>query len=405
MLSIQPALFAGVDRAVFVATFAARLRAAGMAVFPTSTQRYAVALGAVGPLTVHRLYWSGRISFVHAPGQIDLYDRVFAAVFDMPAGVAPRDRGQHTALRLGTDDLLVSLEVSKETSVEQDAQLPWATLPSYSFDAPSREEGPSDDDAALPELRPSLQAADIDRPFDTLDEAALDRVCQLLESMMDVWPTRKSRRQSRSPSQGQIELRRSIREAMKTGGEVVRFARCKPRHRPRPVVAILDVSGSMEGYAQPYLSLLRPLAIRHNAEVFMLATELTRVTPALRMSGSSDAIRKMSQQVGDRFSGTRLASSLRALLVHRSWSTVLRGAVVLICSDGWDADHPADLDKVMRRISRLAHRTVWVNPRSAAPGFEPLVGGMSAALPHCDSFLAGNNARSIAAVVSAISES
>jgi uncharacterized protein with von Willebrand factor type A (vWA) domain len=165
---------------------------------------------------------------------------------------------------------------------------------------------------------------------------------------------------------------------------------------------LLDVSGSMESYARAYLHLTRGLAITHHAEVFAFATGLSRITPSVRARSAVEAIDQQSEAVGDRFAGTRLATSLTTLLRHRVWNTTVRGAVVVICSDGWDADDPAQLERAMRRLSLLAHRIVWVNPRAAAEGFEPIAGGMAAALPHCDHFLAGNTARSMFDVVGAI---
>ena len=110
----------------------------------------------------------------------------------------------------------------------------------------------------------------------------------------------------------------------------------------------------------------------------------------------------MTDTVSDRFSGTRLATSLQTLLHHRTWNTTVRGAVVLICSDGWDADAPEQLERSMKRLSLLAHRVVWVNPRAAAVGFEPSTGGMSTALPYCDRFLAGNTGEAMIDVVAAM---
>lgn len=180
------------------------------------------------------------------------------------------------------------------------------------------------------------------------------------------------------------------------------LVRANPRPQPRKVVVLLDVSGSMEPYARAYLHLTRPLAMRHQAEVFAFATRLTRITAAVRMRSPADAIDHISGSVGDRFAGTRMTTSLRTLLHHRSWSTFVRGAIVVICSDGWDADDPALLDRSMRRLHLLAHRFVWVNPRAGADRFEPRTAGMAAALPHCDRFLAGNTARSMHAVIDAV---
>jgi uncharacterized protein with von Willebrand factor type A (vWA) domain len=168
------------------------------------------------------------------------------------------------------------------------------------------------------------------------------------------------------------------------------------------VVVVVDVSGSMESYARAYLHLGRALAVGRRAEVFVFATRLSRITPSIRARSPAEAIDRVTAAVGDRFSGTRLGSSLRTLLHHRVWNTAVRGAVVVICSDGWDADDPEQLERTMRRLSLIAHRVVWINPRAAAEGFEPRTGGMAAALPFCDHFLPGDTARSMQDVLDAI---
>jgi uncharacterized protein with von Willebrand factor type A (vWA) domain len=282
--------------------------------------------------------------------------------------------------------------------------VPWTTLPSVA-DSPEADATPDepDDDVALPELRPSAASDDLDRPFDLLDDDELERVGRLLEDALHEWPERRSRRRRLTRAHGgPIALRRSLRDALDTGGEVLTLVHTRPRTRPRNVVVVLDVSGSMEAYARVYLHLTRPLAIEHRAEVFALATELSRITPAVRQRSARAAMDSVTDAVGDRFSGTRLASSLHELLRHRTWNTMVRGAVVVVFSDGWDADDPAQLERVMRRLNRMAHRVVWVNPRAGVEGFEPSTAGMSAALPYCDRFLAGHSARSMQAVIEAI---
>jgi uncharacterized protein with von Willebrand factor type A (vWA) domain len=301
------------------------------------------------------------------------------------------------------DDHLIGLQRSTDDSAATSTTLPWATLPAAG-DTDDDDLGLDDDDhIGLPELQPADVAAEMDRPFDLLDERELERIGAWLEASMNDWPQRRSRRHRPASTGGRIALRRTMRSAMRTGGDVVTLLRNRPQLRPRPVVVLLDVSGSMESYARIYLHLIRPLARAHRAEVFAFATELSRITPAIRHRTSADVIDHMNTVVGDRFSGTRLASSIATLLHHRTWSASLRGAVVLICSDGWDSDEPVALERAMRRVSLLAHRVVWVNPRAAGEGFEPLTRGMSAAHPYCDSFLAGNTARSRSDVVAALS--
>jgi uncharacterized protein with von Willebrand factor type A (vWA) domain len=165
---------------------------------------------------------------------------------------------------------------------------------------------------------------------------------------------------------------------------------------------LADVSGSMQTFVRPYMHVLRALTTHVDAEAFAFSTTITRITPALRRSDPVDAVAAASELVDDRFSGTKIATSLQTLMSHSSWSTLLRGSVVLIASDGWDTDSAEEMDRRMQRLSRMAHRVIWVNPRAAADGFEPLVGGMAAALPHCDVMLSGHSLRAMRDVLLAI---
>ena len=398
------ALFAGVDRAVFAAAFADRLRRAGIDAAFTSIERFTSALDVVGPIDLDDLYWLARLSFVGRHAQIAGFDAVFAAIFDTEAGRLPSSRRGRQPADGGLDrDRLVPAGRSSMDDLATGGGVPWATLPS--IDAAPDRSATSDesiDDLAIPVLAPSSVDSTIDRPFDSLDEAELERVGRMLESSITSFPQRRSRRRRPSHSGGEFAMRRTLRGAMHTGGEVMRLERTNRRRQPRRIVVVLDVSGSMEAYARAYLHLIRPLAVEHRAEVFAFATDLTRITASVRLRSPADAIDHMSAAIGDRFSGTRVATSLRTLLHHRTWSSTVRGAVVVICSDGWDSDDPVELGRMMRRLSLLAHRVIWVNPRAAAVGFEPIAGGMAAALPHCDHFLAGHTARSMQDVIAAV---
>lgn len=402
----QPALFAGVDRAAFASAFGDRLRRSGVDVSYAGAERFASGLDAVGPLTLADLYWLSRISFVTGRAQLPTFDVVFRAVFGVESGqfptkrwVSPRSSPSSTAAHL------TALRRTGTSGDAEPARLPWATLPSVATAEGSGDGSEEElDDAVLHELLPSSLDIDIDRPFDTLDDRELALVGALIEDAATRWPHRRTRRQRASHSQGTVALRRSVRRSMRTGGDVVELVRTRQRRQPRPVVIIVDVSGSMESHARAYLHLARALAVGRRAEVFAFATRLTRITPSIRLRSPTDAIDHVTDDVGDRFAGTRLASSMRALLHHRVWGATVRGAVVVICSDGWDTDEPEQLERTMRRVSLIAHRVVWINPRAAADEFEPLTGGMAAALPYCDHLLAGNTARSMQQVIEAISE-
>lgn len=395
------ALFAGVDRALFVASLGDRLRRSGIPADFSSVTRCAASLEAIGPLTRDDLYWATRLSFVHRHDEITRFDAVFAAIFDVTNDARP-SRGRRLPPLRATheaDDRFESLRVSQAGEAEQGGGVPWTTLPSVTS---SDDDDNETDPLAIPELMPSLQESTADTPFDLLDEAELLRIGAVLERAMSSWPQRRSRRRQHWASGQRPELRSTMRRALRTGGEPLTIERSRHRQRPRRVVVLVDVSGSMESFARAQLHVTRALVMAGRAEVFAFATELTRITPSLRHRSPVEAIDRASADVGDRFGGTRIATTVQTLLRHPRWSGLVRGSIVLITSDGWDTDPPEELAAAMAKLDRLAHRIVWSNPRVASEGFEPLVGAMAAALPFCDEFLPGHSARAMDDVMTAL---
>ena len=171
--------------------------------------------------------------------------------------------------------------------------------------------------------------------------------------------------------------------------------------KPRRLVALLDISGSMEPYARAYLHLLWGAAARAQAEVFVFGTRLTRLTRALRNANPDLALERAAALMPDWSGGTRIGHAVRDFMDLYGPRGMARGAVVLIVSDGWERDDPI-LAQQMAALGRHAHRIVWANPRAAAPGFAPLAGGMAAALPHLDSFVSGHSADALVEVVRAL---
>jgi uncharacterized protein with von Willebrand factor type A (vWA) domain len=167
------------------------------------------------------------------------------------------------------------------------------------------------------------------------------------------------------------------------------------------VVLLCDVSQSMQAQAAAYLHLMRAFAAVTDAEVFAFATTLTRLTVVLRHTSAAAAVARAGEIVTDRFGGTRIATNLRALLASHHGNAV-RGAVVVIGSDGWDSDPPTELAAVLARLRRRAYRIIWMNPRAGAAGFAPEVGGMAAALPFCDRLLPAGTFDDLARVVEEI---
>jgi uncharacterized protein with von Willebrand factor type A (vWA) domain len=191
-----------------------------------------------------------------------------------------------------------------------------------------------------------------------------------------------------------IDPHRTVRAVLRGGGEPYRLYRRGHTTRPRPVVLIVDVSGSMSPYADALLRFAHAASRRRGGsrtEVFTLGTRLTRITRELAHRDPDAAMRAVGAAVPDWSGGTRLGSLLREFLDRWGQRGTARGAVVVILSDGWERDEPAELGRQMARLSRLAHRVVWANPRKGRPGFAPLAAGLVAALPHVDDFVSGHS--------------
>jgi uncharacterized protein with von Willebrand factor type A (vWA) domain len=212
-------------------------------------------------------------------------------------------------------------------------------------------------------------------------------------------PLRRARRAERHRRGERIDLRHTLRGALRTGGDPARLRRRQRRIVPRRIVLLCDISGSMEPYARTYLQFL---TCARRAEAFVFATRLTRVTRALASRNPERAMQNAAAAAPDWSSGTRIGEALKAFNDRHGRRGLARGAVIVIMSDGWERGDPALVAREMQRLRRLAHRIVWVNPRVAGEAFAPRAGGMAAALPFCDALVSGHNLASLAEVVDAI---
>ena len=321
---------------------------------------------------------------------------MFAAVFDASAtGLDPHSRRTSPDVP-STGDTHVPVP-DPGAATESPGGLPWATLP------PAVEAGEdSDSPVAFPQRLPSDLAALADVPFERLTPAQLAQLGGWLEEALASWPTRRSRRTRTDPRGKQIAVRPTVARARRTGWEPVELVRVRQIDRPRRIVLLCDVSQSMQAQATAYLHLMRAFTLRADAEVFAFATRLTRLTPVLAHRSAEAAIEQATALVTDRFGGTRIATNVQALLTSRHRNAV-RGAVVIVGSDGWDSDPPEAIAAAMARLRRRAHRVLWMNPRAGAPEFRPTVSTMAAALPYCDELLPADTFGSLAAVIRAVS--
>jgi len=376
-----PLLLRGVDLAAFAVALVDRLRAAGVAVSAVGPSALVAAMHVVAPVRRSHLYWAARLTLVSRAEDLPAFDGVFDAVFsDAVLGVDPPNLKRSQA-----PPGIPGQYANGADSGESADGLPWTTRPASITAAAHPPTG-----SAIPDLAPSWLAGRTDESFDQFDRDDLHRLGTWLQGAEAHWPRRRTLRHRRHPSGRRIDLRETIRASRTTGWEPVRLARTRRRTRPRRVVLVCDVSGSMQPYAVVYLHLMRAAAVSRRGaahpEVFAFATTLTRLTAALSHRSPEVAVTRANAKVHDRYGGTRLGRSIAALLAAPH-GNLLRGAVVVIASDGWDADAPEVLRHAMSRLRRRAHLVVWLNPRAAAPGYEPLAGAMAAALPYCDHFL------------------
>jgi uncharacterized protein with von Willebrand factor type A (vWA) domain len=391
-------LLRGVDRAAFAVSLSVRLQQAGVAVGFTGMGALVRALDIVPPDSRSSLYWATRISLVQRQSDLAYFDAVFAAVFDeMGMGLDPHARRDALAPAGNEDEDRLAPVAGEPSFEEEGGGLPWATLPRVRSTADDGETG----ELVVPERLPSRLEALADIPFDEFDPAQLELLRGWLESALADWPTRRTRRQSAHHAGRRTALRPTLARARRTGWEPIELVRTRPVRKHRRVVMLCDVSQSMQSYTAAYLHLMRAVAMTTEAEVFAFSTTLTRLTSVLAHKSPELAMQQATEKVADRFGGTRIASNIRNLLASRHGGAV-RGAIVIVASDGWDSDPPDELAKVMARLHRRAYQILWLNPRVAAPDFAPLVGAMAAALPYCDYVLPAHNVRALGDVVKAI---
>jgi hypothetical protein len=388
----------GPDLAQISARLATHLHSVGVEVGPDRAGRFASTLRLALPTTTDELYWLGRITLAGTPAEIATYDRVFADVFLGIADVADA-RGDPNQPSLDSFDRGAPRSDTGDAGQSASGGEPRPSLVADGNDPASDDDDHSEAPAAAPassdEMLRQRDFADC-----TLHELAqLRRIVAQLEVFA---PERPSRRRRRHRAGDAIDRRATMRRARRTGGHPAGLVRRRVTERRRQVVLIADVSGSMEPYSRAYLYLLHGAVRALRAETFVFATRLTRLTRALRTSDPEYALRSAVSDVEDWSGGTRIGAAIREF--NDAWGRrgLARGAVVVIVSDGWESDDPALLGEQMARLGRLAHSVVWVNPRAKSDRYQPLVGGMAAALPHVDTFTSGHSLDALDDVLAAI---
>lgn len=347
--------------------FVRLLRAAGVEIPVGATLAFVEALGCVGLTTRSGVYWAGRATLVNRPEDIPGFDRAFAVFWDRRAA-GPDE------IELPPDEVIIALDLP-------DAEEPVGDDGDVALDAP------------VVTLRWSAREILRHRDFTLYTPAEFVEARRLMSDLKLVGAARPSRRRKRSRARrGTPDLRRTVRRSMRAGGEPVERAFLTSGERPRRLVLLLDVSGSMEPYARAFVRFLHAAVVsRSRVEAFALGTRLTRVTRQLASRDPDAAIRAAAHTVADWSGGTRLGDGFRQFNDQWGIRGMARGAVVVIFSDGWDRGDPAMLAEQMARLDRVAYRIVWVNPLKASPGYAPLAQGMAAALPYVDEFVEGHS--------------
>jgi uncharacterized protein len=377
-----------------------RLRRAGLPVTSERAASFADALTLVEPITRRRLYWTARAVFVSDSAHVKAFDSVFWSVFGR--------RGAHEDSELAADEVrTVPTPPDDRPRSDREVARPRsdpATSSAEGAPAPAPDErGVRDQDESLVPVAPSAEEVLREKRFDALEPHELAALYELMKRLEVATPLRRTRRAQRWHHGQRVDLRRTLRGSMRTGGDPIHLKRRRRRVVRRRMVLLCDISGSMEPYARAYLQFLTcAVAGGQNAEAFVFATRLTRVTRALASRNPERAIQNAAAAAPDWSSGTRIGDALKAFNDRHGRRGMARGAVVVILSDGWERGDPTLVGREMERLGRLAHRIVWVNPRASAGGFVPRAGGMAAALPHCDALLSGHNLQALEGVIEAI---
>ena len=421
------------DYAALAAVLAVALRSAGLPAGPDRSERLAGALTVMRATTLTELHACALASMVSGPAQVDVFERVFNELFgaDVPGGpqrpevTAPQpnmvvDSAERAdASADGSDPAAGGEELSAELRGLDEA-LAGAEV----------SEGPADPDAAADpdEGRPAVRrVASVterlrERDFAQLTASELAQLATLMRQLVIAVPPRRTRRYRPRKDGARLDMRRTMRQATRTGGEPIKIARQAVRVRQRRLVVLCDISGSMEPYARAILQLMYVAsrssaasggggsgfsgptrdAARPRTEVFTFATRLTRLTPYLAAASPETMLARAGQAAPDWAGGTRIGAALREFNDRYGTRGMARGAVVLIISDGWETGDPALVGAQMARLHRVAYRIVWANPRTQSDRYRPEVGGMAAAWPYCDAVVSAHNFESLDDLLAAL---
>lgn len=329
--------------------------------------------------------------FYHAMRCLVIKDKDEILIFDNAFDLFWRKPGQR-GMNFGFEELDRSAPAKPKAKDPRDGNKPSPL--SQAIEAPQEDSGQDEDLSPSLDLTQMYSAQEIlrQKEFSELDADELNAVRNLISQL--AWQLGDKRSYRYKPGRGQlIDMRRSLRRNLHHGGEILQWSYRRPKIKPRPLVVIADISGSMERYARLLLHFVYSLSVglEQAVESFVFSTRLTRLTFLLRDKDIDKVMKEVSQTVPDWSGGTRIGDALKRFNFQWARRVLGHGAVVLIISDGWDRGDPALLTSEISRLQRSCHRLIWLNPLLGSPDYEPLTRGMKAALPFIDDFLPVHN--------------
>ena len=390
------------DLAEISARFGAALRESGLPVGPARCERFAAAITIARAATPRELYLCAVTTMVSSKDHALILRAVFEQIFGRLTEAGYPDDEPDLAGFGGLP------EWSSEHLLSSAARAARQHTPAFTE---TTEAGPHEEagrDEPEEEVNQPLLGSAVERlaskDFADLTDAELISVAAMMRRITLALPERRSRRQRRRPGGRRTDMRATLRQARRTGGHAFRLIGRDPARRPRRLVALCDISGSMEPYARAMIQLLYCAAGGARAEVFTFATQLTRLTPVLARALPGVALQRAGQLAPDWLGGTKIGSALKDFNDHFGRRGMARGAVVMIISDGWETGDVAFLRREMERLSLVAFRIVWVNPRTKSASYQPLAGGMAAAWPHCDAVVSGHTVEALEELTAALAD-
>ena len=363
----------GTDFVDLLVEFGDELRNAGVVVGTNDTMTYVEAVSLINPADLIDVYWAGRGTLVNRKDQIPVYNRIFQKFF---------------------------LDVEVAADSELKSMMRATTALSATLEVPSPDPGQGEEskeeEAQLGYMASGAQVWR-NKAFAACTDQELATIRRIVSVIRLTPPRRRTRRTLSSKNGPRFDPRRMALETMRSHGDPIKLFKQQRRLRIRPLVFILDVSGSMSDYSRNLLQFAYSARrAADKVEVFCFGTRLTRITKSLDRRKPDDALKLAAATVFDWDGGTRIGESLNQFIKRWGRRGLSRGSIVVICSDGLDRGDPALLESSMEKLSRLCHRIVWMNPHKGdEANFKPNSLGMMVAEPFVDEIFSGHNLASL----------